>query len=158
MRFSQTYRKDEVDMLNDIKLLIAENDATNAQLLNIYLSAFGFKNIFAAFTADEAIKIVERNRPDIAFLDVNFSSGINGIIAASVIYQIDPDANIVFVSPYTRNEIISMNEEMVKAHFLVKPYFQNDLRELTDLIVNRIREQSIIKDIRNKKKLDKKVN
>jgi DNA-binding response OmpR family regulator len=62
---------------NNAKILFVEDEEKIFKSLNRFFSRQGY-SVYGAHTAEEALKIVKTNRPDIAILDVMLESSPNG--------------------------------------------------------------------------------
>lgn len=65
-----------------LKLLVVEDEAMTAMLIEDALHLHGHVVIGIAETASEAISIADRERPDIALCDVRLRDGENGVSVA----------------------------------------------------------------------------
>lgn len=74
--------------------------------------------VFSFRFADEAIKFMEKNICDVAFLDIEMY-GINGISLANILLQINPNINIVFSTGYGNYRDVAF--DMHASGYIVKP-------------------------------------
>jgi DNA-binding NarL/FixJ family response regulator len=83
------------------RILIAEDDEKLAALVEHLLDGDGrFTVIGHAATGDEAVRLVERERPDLVLMDIGMP-GLNGIDATRVIHERDAAQHVVI---YTGSE------------------------------------------------------
>ncbi len=69
-------------MSRKARLVIAEDEQIIALGMQIFLGEAGHEVCAIAKTAPEAVKLVDRHRPDIALLDVRLAEGTDGTDAA----------------------------------------------------------------------------
>ena len=74
--------------------------------------------VFAFRFADEAIKFMETNICDVAFLDIEMY-GINGVSLANMLLQINPNINIIFSTGYGNYRDVAF--DMHASGYIVKP-------------------------------------
>ncbi len=103
-----------------MKILIVDDkfyavDDLHATLMKIHPKAV----CFLAYSADEALKLMEENADiDIAFCDVDMP-GKSGIVLAERLIAMKPTMNIIFVTGY--KEYAFAAHELYASGFLVKP-------------------------------------
>ena len=74
--------------------------------------------VFSFRFADEAIKFMEKNICDVAFLDIEMY-GINGVSLANILLQINPNINIVFSTGYGYYRDVAF--DIHASGYIVKP-------------------------------------
>lgn len=77
-----TRRNDDFSADPALDLLIIEDEALVAMLVEDALTLHGHRVIGIADTVDEAVRLSERERPDLALCDVKLADGDSGLIAA----------------------------------------------------------------------------
>ena len=63
-------------------ILVAEDEALVALVLELALTAAGHRVLGPAATAEDALRLAEEGRPDLALLDVNLAEGGDGAAVA----------------------------------------------------------------------------
>ena len=74
--------------------------------------------VFSFRFADEAIKFMEKNICDVAFLDIEMY-GINGVSLANILLQMNPKINIIFSTGYGNYRDVAF--DMHASGYIVKP-------------------------------------
>lgn len=74
--------------------------------------------VFSFRFADEAIKFMEKNICDVAFLDIEMY-GINGVSLANILLQMNPNINIIFSTGYGNYRDVAF--DMHASGYIVKP-------------------------------------
>ena len=104
-----------------VPVLVIEDEAMIAWMLESLLEDMGFEAITLASNAMEAVAAVERLTPELVISDINLGPGADGIEAVGVILDTCSPA-VVFVSAYidenARRRII---EQVAGARILSKP-------------------------------------
>ena len=74
--------------------------------------------VFSFRFADEAIKFMETNTCDVAFLDIEMY-GINGVSLATILLKMNPNINIIFSTGYGNYRDVAF--DMHASGYIVKP-------------------------------------
>lgn len=115
-----------------MKVLIVEDDIALREVLRIMLGDF---EVIEADNGEDAVRIYEKERPDIVFMDIVLPKK-DGIEATKEILKIDPNAKIVGITAFE-----SKGEEMLKAGaiaLLEKPITKSKLFELIERICGKV--------------------
>ncbi len=109
-------------------VLVVEDNASNGELLTIYLSKKGFKTILAT-SGEEAVAVARDNGPAVIFMDIQMP-GMSGLEAIRQIRMLAPPVNGVPIIACTALAMPGDRERCLEAgadRYLTKPV---DLREL----------------------------
>lgn len=87
------------------------------------------KVFFFAENYDSAVEQVEKNKIDIAFLDINMP-GKTGLELAKTIKSHDPDINIIMVTAYREYALDALR--LYVSGYLLKPVDDKELKEALD--------------------------
>ena len=80
--------------------------------------ADGNAQVYSFRFADEAIKFMETNTCDVAFLDIEMY-GINGVSLANILLQMNPNINIIFSTGYGNYRDVAF--DIHASGYIVKP-------------------------------------
>ena len=87
--------------------------------------------VFSFRFSDEAIKFMETNTCDVAFLDIEMY-GINGVSLANILLQMNPDINIIFSTGYGNYRDVAF--DIHASGYIVKPITPEKVKkELSNL-------------------------
>lgn len=106
--------------VNTIKILIVEDEAIIAERLYADLLDYGYDVLEPCLTAEEALTALETQQPELALLDVNLKSKLNGIHLAGIIndqYKIP----FIFLTANTDDATIQKAATVKPQAFLSKP-------------------------------------
>ncbi len=113
--------------MHGIKILVVEDDLTQADNIREILESSGYQVCGPAYDSVMAMEIFESNRPDLAFVDIKLDgSPMDGI---QLVEQFRKKRNIpvIFLSdnydPVTRERAKAVHPN----HFLGKPYYPHQL-------------------------------
>lgn len=106
--------------MRQIKILIVEDEESVRGFMVDYLGMKGYENIITASTGKEAIEKIEKDKPDIAFLDIQLADNIDGMQVLKESRQISPQTKVIMLSAY-QDKYGKEAEELGSYAFLKKP-------------------------------------
>ncbi len=121
----------ESPKIENIKILIAEDHAITAKLLNRVLSRSGkIEVVGIARDGNEVIRMAETMDPDVILLDITMPY-VDGITAMDRIFSVKPDVKVLILSGHTEAWVIKKSLNAGAAGYLTK---QVDLELIIDAI------------------------
>ena len=113
-----------------MKILIVDDEAYLRDELKDSLERISPANEYSeADDYNSAVKQLKENSFDIAFLDIHLK-GKNGLEIAQRAKQISPKTNLVMVTAYSEHALEAF--KLFVSGYLLKPFSDNDLREVLD--------------------------
>lgn len=119
-----------------MKILIVEDNAIQALVLETQLNKIGYKNTQKALSAEKAKQSVTNFDPDLMLVDINLGNNESGI---DFVNQANSSGkrHVIFISGNSDEKHRTKAEESGFAGFLVKPIHFDDLKNLiSDLPLN----------------------
>jgi DNA-binding NarL/FixJ family response regulator len=104
--------------VEDDYLISAEMDAE--------LTSAGFEVVGIATSANEAIRMAMKEKPDVIIMDIQLGIGIDGIEAAKTIFN-SSGIRCIFASAYHNPETRRLAEPFSPLGWLAKPYTMTSL-------------------------------
>jgi DNA-binding NarL/FixJ family response regulator len=104
--------------VEDDYLISAEMDAE--------LTSAGFEVVGIATSANEAIRMAMKEKPDLIIMDIQLGIGIDGIEAAKTIFN-SSGIRCIFASAYHNPETRRLAEPFSPLGWLAKPYTMTSL-------------------------------
>jgi CheY-like chemotaxis protein len=111
-------------------VLIVDDEAVMAMLLERKLKSRGFTVCGAVSTKEEAVDIATRENPDFILMDIRLIGTFDGIEAASEISS-KMKCHIIFMTGYSNGEVRRRAMELKPLAYLVKPF---DMAELLQIL------------------------
>jgi CheY-like chemotaxis protein len=105
---------------DELKLLLVEDEVLIAMLIMRHLESLGYQSCEHVATGQAAIDSVAARQPDIIFMDIRLSGGMDGVEAAQEIHA-QYDVPIIFMSGYSTPEIKNRAQAVNPAAILEKP-------------------------------------
>ncbi len=128
------------------KILIVENEQLVAMNLQIHLERAGYQVLGICPTHESAVALINNNKPDFIFMDINLDSETNGIQSARFIKE---TFNIpsIFLTSLKDIEVIEQAKEVEPLGYLVKPFKQEDIYTALNIaLTNYDKSKSLEKD------------
>ena len=131
-------------MTNNFTLLYVEDDTIVRENLTEIFQNY-FYRVIATDNGDEAIKLYETNKIDVAILDVNIN-GLDGISVASKMRKTttEEDLIILMISAYSDREKLMRAINLQLFAYLVKPVENKKLFSTLDDIIKLLTNKNII--------------
>ena len=135
--------------MKEERILIVEDDVNIAENIEEILELLGYVNIDIANSANQAIKIVKKYRPDMIFMDIKLKGDKDGIELGEILKQM-VDVPLVFVTSYSDPTIIERAKRINPAGFIVKPFNTNDIHAIVEIVlynkrINPVSDQASVK-------------
>lgn len=130
--------------MSKIKVLIVEDELIIANDLKDILEDNGYEVGRIAKSYREGVDELEKDRPDIALLDINIKGAKDGIELAAEIrskYAIP----FVFISSHTDQSTLARVKEIHPYGFLVKPFEEDDVLVAIELALNNFSSEQVQK-------------
>jgi len=115
------------------KVMIVDDDEIIRNLMQLRLKMLGYETCALAESGEEAVKLSEQTKPDLVFMDIMMPGKLDGISAARII-KANSNAQIIFFSGNSDQEILDRAKEVEPAGFIVKPFTDTDLRVTLNFI------------------------
>lgn len=130
------------------RILIVEDEFIEANNLEMILHRAGYYVCDIASHVSQALKIIEKEKPDLVLLDIFLKGKLTGIDLAKILRE----RNIAFVylSANSNKEILTEAKLTEPYGFLVKPFREKDVLITID-IANYLHEQKTNLDVRREK-------
>ncbi len=117
-----------------MKILIIEDELIIAEDIKIIVKLQKHKITSIVSSCEEAIKSIEKERPDVIFLDIGLKSKINGIQSAKIIYE-KYKIRVIYMTSFFQK--IPDDAQLIKPYaFLIKPVVQEEILQALHKVKN----------------------
>jgi len=113
------------------RILLVEDDATNALLLRRQLETLGYSLERHVTTGEDAIQAVGLAEPDLIFMDIHLGSDLSGIETVRTIRK-SSQARIIFLTAHGTEQIRKAAMDLQPLLFLERPIPLATLRSAMD--------------------------
>ena len=122
------------------RVLIVEDDRLVALDLKSMLTEFGFEVCGSVFSAEEAIEIAQRTRPDLVLMDIRLSGPADGIDAAERLRAL-LGIHVVYLTANSDLSTVERAKSTEPDGYVLKPVRPLDLRCCLELALHRVRQR-----------------
>jgi DNA-binding NtrC family response regulator len=109
-----------MDSFNQKVIMIIDDEEEIRNFLENFFGGLGYKTLTAA-DLNQAVFILNRNQPDIVFLDIVLP-GVNGIEILKLLKRINPNMIVVMMSGYATEAKAKSALELGALDYLNKPF------------------------------------
>lgn len=124
-----------------VRVLIVEDEPLIAENIAMYLNNHDYEVAGIAYDYEEAIEILERERPDIALLDINLEGNRDGIDLGKYI-QDKLGIPFVFLSSYSDKSTLDRAKQVKPSGYLVKPFHEKSLMTTLEISLANFASQA----------------
>ncbi len=110
-------------------ILVVENESLVAELLADMLREMGLDVCATAASAEDAIALAQRHKPNIVLMDVSLNGSVDGVEAATTIRQL-VGTRVIFLTGSREPATVKRIEADHTAILLYKPIHFNQLRKV----------------------------
>ncbi|WP_064197839.1 MULTISPECIES: LytTR family DNA-binding domain-containing protein [Emticicia] len=128
-------------MQSQLKILIVEDEMLIAANIANQLETFGYEVIGIIPRGEEAIKVVQNDKPDLVLMDINLKGEIDGIETAKRIQQ-EGQIPIIYLTANSDDEHFNRAKATNPYAFLSKPFKRLDLQRALELASVRILQEN----------------
>ncbi len=124
---------------SDINILVVEDDPAIAIDIALNLESQGYNVIGPTHTARKALEYLEKERINLAILDINISGDRSGVDLAEIIndrYAIP----FIYLTSYSDRDTIQKAASTYPATYLVKPFKEEDLAPAIEIALVKSQE------------------
>ena len=118
------------------RIVVVEDEAIVAQDLKESVEALGFQVSALAATGEDALRDVEKHRPDVVLMDIVLRGPMDGIEAAQQIRN-RFGTPIVYLTAYSDDQIRARARDTAPAAYLIKPVEPRQLLATLDMLIAR---------------------
>lgn len=127
--------------MSQLKILIVDDEYGIVFMVQKVYSKKGFIT-FGASDGIKAVEIFEKERPDLAFIDIHMPySPIDGIETLRRIKVIDKNANCVMLTRIYDNISISQTKALGAMHYITKPFEIEDLDKCINEVQSKLKAE-----------------
>lgn len=110
-----------------LSILIVEDDAIIAQLIQHHLIQFGYKVVGIIHNGDRALDAIHNLNPDLVLLDINIEGTKDGIDIAKII-ESKYDLPYLFITALSDSLTLNRLHKLNPLAYIVKPFKEEDLK------------------------------
>ena len=124
------------------KILIVEDEALIADNLAATIEELNYEVTDICSNAEDALKSIKKNTPEICLLDVNIEGEIDGIDLAEIIHK-KIQVQHIFLTSFSDQTTIERAKKTVPAAYIIKPYTSKEVEVNLALAQHRSKEGAV---------------
>ncbi len=114
-------------METPLKVIIIEDEAVIAQLLEYHIQESGHQVLDVAHSSERALDLIHNLQPDLILLDIHILGERDGIEVGMIVKE-KYDIPIIFITALSDLDTIQRAKKAGPVSYLVKPYKPDDLK------------------------------
>ncbi len=118
------------------RLVIVEDEGILALDLERHLSGAGFDVCGVAADSEEAMRLVERERPDLVLMDIHLQGKLDGVETAAALRE-RFDVSVVYLTAHGDATTIERAQRTDPMGYLLKPFKKPDLQNVVTIALAR---------------------
>lgn len=126
-------------------ILVVEDDTVTSLELTRKLSSFGYLVLPVVSRAEDALRVVEDERPDLVMMDISLEGEVDGIEAA-IRMRTKLDVPVLFLTASSDDESVDRARAADAYGYLIKPVKSVELRTAVELALERHRRERSIRE------------
>jgi len=127
------------------RILIVEDEAVVAMDIQDRLEGLGYRVPGVAQSAEEALALMNRERPDLVLMDISIKGPVDGVLTAQAI-QRDFRVPVVFLTAYADEETLRRARLSEAFGYLVKPFRERDLHTAIEMSLAKHQAEVKLRD------------
>jgi len=138
-----------------MKVLICDDEPLAVERLSRLVSKMGHEVVATAHHGQEALEQARRHQPDVILLDIQMP-GMNGLVCAEQLSQLNPRPAIVFCTAYDQHALEAFKSQAQA--YLLKPIDPveleqalNQLTQLTQAQLNALPNPELLQDLKTQR-------
>ncbi len=116
-----------------MNFIIVEDETLYAQQLEMLVEKLGYNLSGVAEDAETALKLFNKQKPDIALIDINLKGEMNGLELGKWLKRFDEKVIIIYITSLHDEKHFEEAKEMAAFSYLTKPVEQTTLKRTIQL-------------------------
>gem|GEM_PF-1105788 len=133
------------DGLKKTKILIVEDERIMAEDLRSRLESMDYEVIGIAAAGADAIDLAEKNRPDLALMDIQIKGAMNGIETAQLLRD-RFDVAFIYLTAYADRDTLDKVKPTAPHGFILKPFNTHELMGVLETALFKINLEKKLKE------------
>ncbi len=136
-----------------INILVVEDDRPSGLILQKLLTKSGYKVSAIVEKGEEALSIIEQDKPDLILMDINLAGEIDGIETARRIFS-NYKIPFIYITSSTDSETFERAKESMPLNYIIKPFNSHSLKSSIEIALYKFdMEKKLRESEENKRKI-----
>ncbi|MBN4051451.1 response regulator [bacterium AH-315-M05] len=129
-------------------ILIVEDEQIVAKDIEQNLKKLGYNTVGIASMGEDAIKMAEKEKPDLVLMDIMLKGKMTGIEAAKRIRK-NIDTPVIYLTAYADEDTLEQAKITEPHGYIIKPFKEIDLKTTIEIALYKHKKELEIKRERN---------
>ena len=125
-----------------MNFLLVEDEALYAQQLEMLIEKLQHQICGVAESAEQALQIYDKQKPDIALIDINLKGEMNGLELGKWFKRFDEEIIIIYITSLQDEKYFEQAKEIAAFSFLTKPVDPITLQRTIELATKHWQENN----------------
>lgn len=126
------------------RIMIVDDDKDYAEMLRITLDLAGYRIHSIFNNGVDAIKYIERDRPDIVLMDIVLDDNIDGIEAAGKIKSLY-DIPVIYITAHSEDTLLARAKITEPFGYVLKPFKSKELKTVIEMAIYKAKTEAELK-------------
>jgi len=126
------------------RIMIVDDDKDYAEMLRITLDLAGYRIHSIFNNGVDAIKYIERDRPDIVLMDIVLEDNIDGIEAAGKIKSLY-DIPVIYITAHSEDTLLARAKITEPFGYVLKPFKSKELKTVIEMAIYKAKTEAELK-------------
>lgn len=131
--------------MQNAKIMIVEDESIIAGYIEDILTDAGYKVTATTAAGEEALKLAEKDRPDLVLMDIKLDGEMDGIEAAETIWNLY-EIPIIYLTAFSDDIILEKAKLSEPFGYLVKPINKKDLIPAVYMAIHKYGKDKVIRE------------
>jgi len=127
------------------RILIVEDEALVARDLVNMIKSLGYEVTDLVQNGEAVVQSVEKNRPDLAIMDIVLKGRVDGIEAAAILWE-KYSIPVVYITSFADDLTFERARLTEPFGYLIKPYEERELELTIEIALDKARMQRLVKE------------
>ncbi len=118
------------------KILIVEDEAVVSLDIARRLEKMGYDVIGRLASGEEALELVQEERPDLVLMDINLQGEMDGIQTATTLYK-EHNLPVIYLTAYAGEGTLERAKESKPYGYILKPFKERELHAAIEIAISR---------------------
>ncbi len=118
--------------MSAVRILIVEDEFIIAEDIRESLENMGYEACGMASSGTKALKIAEKEKPDLILMDIMLKGKMDGIETAGIIHS-KLGISVVYLSAYADEKVLQRAKVTLPFGYLIKPFKDRELRAAIEM-------------------------
>jgi len=127
------------------KILVVEDESIVALHIRNSLKHLGYDIFDVVSSGEQALKVTEHAKPDLALMDIQLGGSMDGIETAEILFR-EHQIPVIFLTAFADGPTIDRAKASEPFGYLIKPFEDKDLRGALEMALYKIKIENRLRE------------